>query len=160
MFPSLDDTRRRLRARYPDPDERVEYLRGATDLQVAKASGLLAYAAIVSALAVFLWDKLGTHCGTAWFCLASGALALVSAGLTLRAIWSTAPTEAQFDSAESESDWLTALLQARARLSNLAVALSGAASNALVLAVAVRVMPPAPAGWAPPAWLVAPCSGR
>lgn len=160
MFPNLAETRRRLLARYPDAEARADYLRGATDLQVAKASGLLAFAAIVSALAVFLWDRLEGHCGTAWFCLAAGALALASSGLTLRALWSTAPTETEFASDESEAEWLAALLQSRGRLSNWAVALAGAALLALVLAVAVRVLPAAPGGWTPPDLLLAPCKGR
>ena len=144
MFPRIDDLEARLSKRFGAAGAKVEYLRSVTDLQVAKASGLLAFAAIIAALAVFLWDKPDPHTGARVFCTLAGSLSFVAAGLTLRALWSTAPTVEEFSTEAAEAVWLTSLLRVRAHLSNWAVLLSALSALMLALSVLVRLLPDPP----------------
>lgn len=141
MFPELAALHARLNTRFATAEERVAYLRTATDLQVTKASGLLAFTAIICALATFLYDKLDPSAWAQSFCIASGLVALLASAFTLRSLWSSAPTAAQFSSAESEADWLTSLLFTRALLINRAVALSAAAAAFIFVGFAIRALP-------------------
>jgi hypothetical protein len=151
FFPPIADINARLDARFKatppasleaaQTQERVEYLRVATDLQVAKGSGLLAFTALTSALAVVLYDKLPGPPVSQALCIASGLVSLLASVLMLRTVWSEAPTPAQFAQPEAEAAWLVDLLHRRGWLSNMAVALALAASVGLVVALAGALMP-------------------
>lgn len=119
---------------------RVEYLRTATDLQVSKGAGLLAFTAIIAATAGIALDKVLLNPLALWLCLASAGAALLASLMALFVVWSSAPSKEQFATAASESHWLTTLLVARAWKSNLAVALGVLATLLLAGAGLARLL--------------------
>jgi hypothetical protein len=122
-------------------DARVEYLRGAADLQISKGSGLLAFTAIITAGAGIGLEKFQADFLALVLCAIGGLFALGASLMSLIVVWSKAPSEEQFADAASESRWLAQLLASRGRKANWAVVHSIVATFVLALSVAVFVWP-------------------
>lgn len=120
------------------PDARVSYLRTITDLQVGKVSGLLAYCAIIAALAASLYDNVvESNELAAYGCVVSALLCVIASLATLGVIWSSTPGDTQFDTSSDESAWLERLLWRRGFLSNLAVFLAAVSTLILVASLVI-----------------------
>ena len=109
----------------------LEYLRQATDLQVSKGGGLLAFTAIIAAIAGIAFEKFAIESGAFDWPLWAGVLALLASGMSLIVVWSNIPTHEQFRNSANEIRWLSGLLAIRGFCVNGAVLLSVAATLVL-----------------------------
>jgi len=106
------------------PEEKVAYLRGAVDLQLTKASGLVTYCALVAAVASLLLQPGGASPIQLFAYVTSAMLCVIAAVATISTSMTKWPSLKDFSTSTNEADWLVRLLLSRGRRINVAVPLA------------------------------------
>jgi len=106
------------------PEEEVVYLRGAVDLQLTKASGLVTYCALVAAVASLLLQPGAATPIQLFAYVAAAMLCVIAAVATISTSMTSWPSSTNFSTPTNEADWLVGLLLSRGRRINVAVPLA------------------------------------